>query len=165
MRTRHKVEELGVDVECVQAVVVKITNSLDELIDKCNNDLRFKHPTLSEREGYLPIRKSPVWPQFDAVSGAYAYIIAYDEGAGESTGGLYISYFPNPLKSLEFAIKDGLPDVAGKIKEEWKSVNPTIDLSRGLYQLRGVVSNSYSDVLNEVSLRFEQLAESRKTGK
>jgi hypothetical protein len=165
------IESFDVDKYSVQQNVEKITQSLDEVIDKCNADPDYAHPFYSEHlPDYLSIKKTAPWPEF--VGGAYVWQVSYDLGTepigisenSDALSGTVIHYFPAPQEAADrLAMMDA-------VKARWFKDNPDIDLSKGLLStpMKGdlnapnVVSNDYDIILATVLERFEALKESRK---
>lgn len=150
------------DEERIKKRVENITISLDNIIDTCNKDPRFKHPVLSKKEDYLPIKKGSPWPEYS--EGLYFWNASYEVGNTLSSGGIFLYYFPNPLEYLKFISNESPQDFVERKRKRWLDNNA--DLSRGLYEILSnsgfKASNNYSEILQEIKLELEKIAESRK---
>jgi hypothetical protein len=165
MVPERPIEEYDVDLRQVQVVIADITTLLDERIDRCNKDPRFRHPTLSKKPEYLPIKKSSEWPVYER--GKYTWRVTFEPGRDEHVGWQNLNFFPNPLKFLHFYAKDIWPEFEKKQKAIWLRANPCIDLSKGIYTLdreeilTTIISNNYQGILKLVDVELAKLAKSR----
>lgn len=162
--SQDEMREIG-QLECEEHIkkrVENITISLDNIIDTCNKDPRFKHIIYSKKPGYLPIEKGSPWPEYSR--GLYHWNASYERGNTLSSEGISLFYFPNLLEHLKSISGESSQDFVDKKIKRWLGNN--VDLSKGLYEILSnsgfKASNDSSEILQEIKLKLEEIAESRK---